>query len=157
MRREAFAGSRPVARRLVEELGTVWVDSARGCLCCEVGVAPRSTLAACMSIGERVGRWSLHAPKVQVDGAVADGASARHRDADPSASGEHGAQRADAGPHGLDDLIGRGGVGRVIGLDPHGSAQVIVHILMADLGPQRPTLPDGPTFKQYCFCLFLRQ
>ena len=63
MRREAFAGSRPVARRLVEELGTVWVDSARGCLCCVFRVAPRSTLAACMSIAERVGRWSLHAPK----------------------------------------------------------------------------------------------
>ena len=65
MRREAFAGSRPVARRLVEELGTVWVDSARGCLCCVFRVAPRSTLAVCMSIGERVGRWSLHAPKVR--------------------------------------------------------------------------------------------
>ena len=63
MRREAFAGSRPVARRLVEELGTVWVDSARGCLSCVFRVAPQSTLAACMSIAERVGRWSLHAPK----------------------------------------------------------------------------------------------
>ena len=55
--------------------------------------------------------------EVQVDGAVADGAAAGHRHPCNTATGEHGTEHADAGPHGADDVVAGVGVGLVGGLE----------------------------------------
>ena len=66
--------------------------------------------------------------QVQVDGPVADGAAAGHRDPRLAPPGEHRAEHADAGAHGPDNVIGCGREGFVLGHE--GDAALAIGIVL---------------------------